>query len=141
MSDIQTKIFDIMATPQLMSFATLTEDAKPWVRYVVGMADESLNIRFSTFLTSRKVAQIKKNNEVHIVCGVSNIETAKHYIQIQGKAEITIDEQERKRYWKDELEAYFSGPDDPNYCICIVKPYRIEYYSMGLIKPEIWENN
>ena len=141
MSDLKTKIFDVMATPQLMSFATLTEDGRPWVRYVIGIADESLTIRFSTFLTSRKVAQVKKNNEVHIVCGVSNIETAKHYIQIEGKAEITRDEQERKRFWNDELKAYFSGPDDPNYCICIVKPYRIEYYSMGMMEPEVWTGN
>ena len=39
MSDIKKKIHDIISSPQLMSFATITEDGKPWVRYVTGMAD------------------------------------------------------------------------------------------------------
>ncbi len=141
MSEIKSKIFNIISSPTIMSFATLTEDGKPWVRYVMGIADEELTIRFSTFFTSRKVSQIKKINEIHIVCGVSTIETAKHYIQIQGKAEITKDKEEREAYWHDELKNYFSGTEDPNYCICIVKPYRIEYYSMGNMEPEIWESD
>lgn len=139
MSDIKKKVLDIISSPQLMSFATITEDSKPWVRYVIGMADENLTIRFSTFVKSRKVAQIEKNQEVHIVCGVSSLETAEHYLQIQGKAEITKEEQERKKFWHDDLKAYFSGPDDPNYCICLVNPYRIEYYTMGSMEPEVWE--
>ncbi len=139
MSDIKSKILNVFASPQLMSFATLTEDGKPWVRYVIGTADENLIIRFATFITSRKVAQIRKNQDVHIVCGVSNMETVKHYIQVQGKAEITQDEQERKKFLHEDLEAYFSGVDDPNYCICIVKPYRIEYYTLESTKPEVWE--
>ena len=65
MSDIKKKVLDIISSPQLMSFATITEDGKPWVRYVIGMADDNLTIRFSTFVKSRKVAQIEKNQEVH----------------------------------------------------------------------------
>lgn len=139
MSDLKTKILDIISSPQLMSFATITEDGKPWVRYVIGMADENLTVRFSTFVTSRKVRQIEKNQEVHILCGVSDLDTSENYIQIQGKAEITKDEAERKKFWHDDLKEYFSGPDDPNYCICLVKPYLIEYYTMGSIEPEVWQ--
>jgi general stress protein 26 len=139
MSELKKKILDSISSPQLISFATITEDGKPWVRYVIGMADENLIIRFSTFIKSRKVAQIEKNQEVHIVCGVSSLEAVEHYIQIQGKAEITVDEEERKKFWHDDLKAYFSGSDDPNYCVCMVKPYRIEYYTMGSMEPEVWE--
>ena len=32
----------------------------------------------------------------------------------------------------------FEGPDDPNYGVIIVKPYRIEYCTPGSFEPEVW---
>ena len=40
--------------------------------------------------------------------------------------------------WFDILNSIFSGPDDPNYVVCKVTPYRIEYYLMNMPKPEVW---
>jgi len=60
-------------------------------------------------------------------------------LQIAGRAEITTDEKERHRLWNDNLKAYFSGPDDPNYCGVIVKPYRIELMGMTEMIPQVWE--
>jgi general stress protein 26 len=37
------------------------------------------------------------------------------------------------------LKEYLSGPDDPNYCIVIVKPYRIELMGMTEMIPQVWE--
>jgi general stress protein 26 len=41
--------------------------------------------------------------------------------------------------WFDQLSSIFSGTDDPNYVVCKVKPYRIEYFMMNMPQPEIWE--
>ena len=139
MSDLAQRIFTIIKEPHLASFATITEDGKPWVRYVTCQASEDLTIRFSTFIGSRKVAQIKKNPEVHLTCGVTDLATAQTYLQIQGKAELSTDKAEREAFWNDYLTRYFKGPDDPNYGIIIVKPYRIELYTMGNFKPEVWK--
>ena len=139
MSDLAQRIFTIIKEPYLASFATITEDGKPWVRYVTPHASEDLTIRFSTFIGSRKVAQIKKNPEVHLTCGVTDPATAQTYLQIQGKAELSTDKAEREAFWNDYLKRYFKGPDDPNYGIIIVKPYRIELYTMGNFKPEVWK--
>jgi general stress protein 26 len=70
---------------------------------------------------------------------VTNPQTAEAYVQIQGRAEVSRDEAERKAYWKDELKTYFSGPDDPNYSVVIVRPYRIELQTMASMEPEVWE--
>jgi general stress protein 26 len=139
MSDLLQRIFTIMKQPILAGFATVTEDGKPWVRYVTAHAEEDLTIRFSTFANSRKVYQIKKNPEVHLTCGVSDLATAQRYLQIQGKAEFTTDKKEREACWNDHLKKYFKGPDDPHYGIVIVKPYRVELYSMEQPKPDVWE--
>ena len=139
MDELKEKILAVIKTPQLMSLATVTEDGKPWVRYVMGFGADDMSIRFVTSLRSRKVAQIKNNSEVHLTCGAASLEEAEQYLQICGQAEITTDEAERNLCWDDVLKAYFSGPDDPTYCVVIVKPYRIEYYTMTEMMPEVWE--
>jgi len=139
MSDLAQRIFTIIKERNLATFATIAEEGKPWVRYVTCQASEDLTIRFSTFIDSRKVAQIKKNPEVHLTCGVTDLATAQTYLQVQGKAELSTDKAEREAFWNDHLKRYFKGPDDPKYGVIIVKPYRIELYTMGNFEPEVWE--
>jgi general stress protein 26 len=67
------------------------------------------------------------------------METADHFLQVEGKAEISTDKAEREAFWFDELKNYFSGPDDPNYCIVIVRPSLIEFGTMGSMTPEVWQ--
>ena len=89
------------------------------------VGEKDLTMKFTTSMKSRKVVQIKNNPEVHITCGVSDIMTATQYLQIQGKAKISRDKTLCKEMWQDFHKRYFSGPDDPNFCVGIVKPYRI----------------
>jgi general stress protein 26 len=139
MSELKKKILAKIDRPTLSALATITEDGKPWVRYVTPMADENLNIWMATFAQSRKVGQIAKNPEVHLTVGVTTMETAESYLQVQGRAEILNDDATKKAVWNDHLKGIFSGPDDPNYCVCKITPYRIEYQGMGPVPPEVWE--
>jgi general stress protein 26 len=50
-------------------------DIYPEKRYCTPMADENLTIWMATFVNSRKVAQIRKNPEVHLTNGVTDMET------------------------------------------------------------------
>lgn len=139
MSDLKAKILAKMDQPTLASFATVTEDGKPWVRYVTPWADQNLTIRFATFAGSRKVSQVQKNPEVHLTLGVMDPTNAQSYVQIQGKAQIKTDDASRKAVWFDQLTNYFSGQDDPNLAVVEITPYRIEFMSMGSMEPEVWE--
>ena len=139
MNDLKQKILDKMKDPTLASFATVTEDNRPWVRYVVAWADDQLSIWFATFKSSRKVKQIEANPDVHLTLGVTDLAKAASWIQVQGQAHILEDADTKKRTWYDMLEAIFNGPEDPNYVVCRVKPYRIEYYTMNRKMPEVLE--
>jgi general stress protein 26 len=139
MSQMKERIFEIIGRPNLSALATVAEDGKPWVRYVMTTGDGDLSLRFASFLNSRKVTQMKKNPEVHLTCGVTSPETAQHFFNDTATTEIYTDEGERNAYWKEELKRYFSGPDDPNYCVVLVRPYRIEYMSASSPEPEVWE--
>jgi general stress protein 26 len=138
MTEIKTKILEILEKPQLTALATVTAEGKPWVRYVMTKASPDLTIRFATFRESRKTNQISANPEVHLITGATSLETAERWVQIEGKAEVSVDENERRQFWNSGLKAYFDGPDDPDYVVVIVRPYRIEYMEMASSKPEIW---
>lgn len=139
MSDLQQNIFEAAKELQLINLATVTENGKPWVRYVMAKADENLVFRLCTHLESRKVAQIRKTPDVHISLGVTSLETAQHWLQVEGTAEVSTDDIERDSFWFDDLKNYFTGPDDPSYCIVIVRPSRIEFGTMGNMTPEVWK--
>ncbi len=139
MDDLKTQILAVIGKPQLMALATLTEAGKPWVRFVMGIGMPDLSIRIVTGLQTRKVAQIGSDPEVHLAAGAASPESMSPYVQIVGNAEVTTDPQERTRMWNDELKAYFSGPDDPNYCVVVVTPKRIEYMGLEQMTPQVWE--
>jgi general stress protein 26 len=139
MEEVRDIILGLIRQPFLGSLATVTEDGRPWTRYVMGVGSDDMTIRFSSFLGARKVAQIRRNSEVHITCGVSDPEDWRHYLQIQGRARVTTDDAERRALWSPMLADIFSGPDDPNFAVVIVTPYRIELNTWGSMEPRIWE--
>ena len=139
MNNLKEKILAKMSELTLGTIATITEDNKPWSRYVVVKADTNMDIWFATFNKSRKIKQIALNPEVHITLGVTEPQSAVSWLQIQGRAEILEDTETKKAMWYDMLEPIFSGPDDPNYAVCKVRPYRIEYYSMNKREPDVWQ--
>jgi general stress protein 26 len=140
MADLKERILQIIGQPQLSGFATVTGEGKPWVRYVMAIGGDDLEIRFASFVSARKVAQIAQNPEVHLTCGVTDPTKMAPYLQIQGRARFTTEEADRHAFWNDMLKPIFSGPDDPNYGVVVVTPYRIEYCSVGEYEPEVWQS-
>ncbi len=140
MTELKQKILDKLNAPMVWALATVTEESKPWVRYVTPRADEDLTIWCATFINSRKVGQIRNNPEVHLTAGVSTFETAESFVQVQGRAEILTDAETKKAIWSDHLKGLFSGPDDSNLAVCKITPYRIEYQKLGPVPPEVWES-
>ena len=138
MSTLKEKISTILSPLQLSSVATITEEGKPWVRYMMTIGADDLSIRFATFAQSRKVAQIAANPEVHITLGVTDPGVMITYLQIQGRARFSTETADRNGFWSEMLAEYFSGPDDPNYGVIIVTPYRIELATPGTHTPEVW---
>ena len=136
--DLKEKIYNIMKEYPLATLATITEDGRPWARPVMIAAEQDLSIKFATPLNSRKVVQINRNPEVHLACGASLVDSLAPYLQVQGKARISRDANIRRQMWSSALKKYFAGPDDANYGVGIIEPYRIEYLSVPG-HPEVWE--
>jgi general stress protein 26 len=139
MAELKEKIRNLISKPILSAFATVTAEGRPWVRFVMSVADDDLTIRFATYIKTRKVEQIAENPEVHLTAGNHNLTEMGPYIQVEGKAELTTSEEERKHFWSPELSRYFEGPDDPDYGIIRIHPSRIEYYTPPVQEPEVLE--
>ncbi len=139
MNDIRQQILAITRNAHLATLATISDNNKPWVRYVIPRADEDLNIRIATRVNSRKVVQIQNNPEVHLTCGVSDPRNIDTFLQIQGLAIFTTDQHEREFFWDPHLGNVFDGPNDPEYGIIRITPYRIEVWKEGDNEPEVWE--
>lgn len=138
MADLKERILAIMKQPQLSGLATINEEGKPWVRYVMAVADDEMTLRFATFIEARKVSQIQTNPEVHLTAGVNNPMDMQPYVQIQGRASFTADKETRHAFWNPMLAPIFDGPDDPKYGVIEVVPYRVEYCTPGTYEPEVW---
>ena len=138
MSTLKDQIASIIIPLQLSSVATIADGGKPWVRYVMTIGRDDLSLRFATYARSRKVMQIVANPEVHITLGVNDPSMMRPYLQIQGRARFSTEAAERHGFWSEMLADYFSGPDDPNYGVVVVTPYRIELAQAGVPVPEVW---
>ena len=58
---------------------------------------------------------------------------------LRRRAVVTTDKEERHALWNEMLAPIFDGPDDPNYGVVVVEPYRIEYWVPGEFTPQVWE--
>jgi general stress protein 26 len=138
MSDLKDRIASMLQKPQLAGLATVTEDGKPWVRYVMIAGSDDLTIRCATFVGARKVKQIGKDPEVHLTCGITNPREMGPYLQVQGRATLNTSREARHGFWREMLAPIFAGPDDPKYAVIEITPYCIECVTPGSHEPEIW---
>ncbi len=140
MDDLESKILAVFRPAAIAALATITEQGRPWVRYVVVGAAPDLTLGFATSLGSRKVAQMRANPEVHLTAGAGDLEKmGQPYVQVEGRAAVLTDPAVKRAHWREELKDYFSGPDDPDYAIVVIKPRRIEYWAFDARTPRVWE--
>ncbi len=139
MSTALERIKQVLSGIQLATFTTVAADGSPRSRYVMIRVDEDMTLRFATHLATAKIEQIKSNPKVHLLCGVTSLETARHWVEVEGEAEIRTDEPSRQAIWFDPLSKYFSGPEDPNLAVIAVRPTSITYHSMEEDSPLVWK--
>jgi general stress protein 26 len=138
MSDLEKRIREILDTPRTAALATISESGAPWVRYVTIRAERDLTLSLCTALSSRKAREIAADPRVHLTCGELRPPNDSVFLQIAGRAEVCKDADTKARYWQEEWRRYFTGPDDPDYVIILVRPDRIECNGPGSIAPDVW---
>ena len=141
MSEVKQKVLDVIAAnqPLVAALATVGEDGRPRVRYVVPHVADDLTMTVATWLKSKKVADVRAHPEVHLTCGSTDMETSGNYLQIEARAEVSTDPEKKRAHWSDGLSTYFEGVDDPNYALLIITPYRITVHGMTTMEASVWK--
>jgi general stress protein 26 len=94
--ELKEKILDVVRKCPVGSIATL-KDGKPWVRYMVMQPQEDLTLYTTTFALARKVSQIKKDENVHVIFGFDPKNWTLPFINVEGKAEVLTDPLTKKK--------------------------------------------
>jgi general stress protein 26 len=115
----------------LAALATVGADGAPCVRYVRGKIDEVLTIRCPTFLDTNKVRQIEAHPGVALTCGDTAPSRPGTYFEIKGEAPISTNLDDRRRVWGTLQQKWFSGPDDPDFAVVVIRPASIEALPIG----------
>lgn len=125
--DAVAKLKELVSSAGICMFTTALKDlplsARPMSTEEV---DEEGNIWFLSRASSRKNAQISKDNEVQLF--YSNKDNAE-FLSIYGKASIIKDKEKAKQLLTPIAKNWFDeGVDDPELTILKVTPYEAYYW-------------
>ena len=123
----------------LAALATVGANGGPCVRYVRGTIDDDLTIRCPTFLDTNKVAQIRAHPAVALTCGDTDSSHPGTYFEIRGEARISLDPADRRHVWGTLQRKWFSGLDDPEFAVVVIRPTVIEALPIaGGPESQVW---
>jgi general stress protein 26 len=135
---LKNSIIDVIENALLGSVATV-DGNRPRVRYMIVKHAGDLQLYAATYAPTRKVKQIKENNNVEIIMGGNAQNWEMPYVTVEATAEIKTDRETKYKRWEDQMSTYFSGPDDPNYVVIEFNPRVIEYMAPGAVSPEVYK--
>jgi general stress protein 26 len=119
---------DVMQRARYCTFITNGQDGQPQARIVDPLGpDENFTTWVATNPLTRKVAQIRRDARVTLLC----FDTASQsYVTILGTAAIVTDPAERARRWKSDWAPFYpTGAAGNDFLLIRVTPKRLEVVS------------
>ncbi|WP_369901195.1 pyridoxamine 5'-phosphate oxidase family protein [Bacillus manliponensis] len=132
---IKEKIMSIIQNDKTGVLATI-RDNKPHSSFMI-FFHEDFVLYVATDRQSKKIADIEKNPNVHILLGKKSKNFDESYIEVEGTASIEEDATLKNKFWNNGLKRWLLGPEDPNYVLIKINPDTIYYIdSAGTSQPE-----
>jgi general stress protein 26 len=118
----------VMATARYATLVTVGPGGHPQARVMDPFApDSAFVVRLATNARSRKAAEIARDPRVTLLY----LDAAgQSYVTVIGRAELVRDLEERRRWWKPEWAAFYTGGNlGDDYLLIRVRPERLELSS------------
>ena len=131
------KILQVIGGMHPAAIATL-DRGMPAVRFMVLTGFDGMTLVGATMKTSRKVEQLKKNQNASIAIW-SGKEFTDPYVTIRAKGKVHEDLATKKKYWNPMMEQYFKTVDNPDYVIVVFTADEIEYMDPSTQGHETWK--
>lgn len=129
-ADAKSKASELLPKLCCVTLATTRADGYPNSRLLVlGAADGTETLWFSTSIASKKIAEIKANAKVSVYgCDMESFTE----IRLFGTVEILTDMDSRKKVWKDDYTQYWpEGIASPDMAVLKFTTLRGEFSSMS----------
>ncbi|EJR46856.1 hypothetical protein IIM_04568 [Bacillus cereus VD107] len=98
---------------------------------------EDFVLYVATDRNSKKITDIEKNPNVHVLLGREGKKLDEAYIEVEGIASIEEDQTLKNKFWTNSLKRWLLGAEDPNYVLIKINPDTIYYIdSAGTTNPE-----
>ncbi|ABY41664.1 MULTISPECIES: pyridoxamine 5'-phosphate oxidase family protein [Bacillus] len=98
---------------------------------------EDFVLYVATDRNSKKITDIEKNPNVHVLLGREGKKLDEDYIEVEGIASIEEDQTLKNKFWTNSLKRWLLGSEDPNYVLIKINPDTIYYIdSAGATDPE-----
>jgi general stress protein 26 len=114
-------------------YATVTlidEDGYPSsTTMTISKAD---GIKWQTFLSGLSSNPTKRITKCNKACVCLSSE--KYHISLVGTMEVLTDDESKKANWQTPMEEYWSGPEEPEYCVL---RFTAERYNLYIVDGEL----
>ncbi|MCL2579862.1 MAG: pyridoxamine 5'-phosphate oxidase family protein [Oscillospiraceae bacterium] len=107
---------------QVCTLALIDEDGFPTSAVLTPSKSDGIRwLTFGTLLDENRAIRSSVNNRASVCFG-----SAAHCVNLVGEIQVVTDADVKREMWYDALNAFFIGPDDPNYCVLkfVTKRYK-----------------
>lgn len=132
------RIREVTGQCLVMAMATV-ENGAPRSRYMAVTVKDDFKMYAASGMHSRKIGQLRTDPRTHLLGGYDPQDMQKPWIAVHATAAVRTDAAIKQAAWTDDLNAFFSGPEDENYCVLEITPSRIEYWTMDSMQPQVLE--
>jgi uncharacterized pyridoxamine 5'-phosphate oxidase family protein len=126
-------VLDIVSDAGFAMLATMDGD-QPRVRPLAPYYSEDGELLVGLLPNCRTISQVKANPKVELCF----VDRKMAFCRITGSASIVEDEGKKTELWDNvpNLKMYFSGPQDPNYNLMVIKIEEVEASTPQRMEPE-----
>jgi len=107
---------ELLESSEESYFATIDLQGLPAIRGMMIWHTEGLQkVWFAGLASSRKIVHLRHSAAagIYVWDGRQKIRA----LALTGNALVVTDSAVKRRFWRDSLFTYYTGPDDPEYCI------------------------
>ncbi|MFZ4453792.1 pyridoxamine 5'-phosphate oxidase family protein [Salibacterium aidingense] len=138
-TELQNKILEIIDKYKTGVLATV-EQGKPHSRYMT-FYHEDLTLYTPTYKETHKAEEINKNPYVHILLGYEGEGLDDLYVEVSGKAVLREDRETKEKIWRETMNRWFDGIEDPEYTVLEVHPENMRLMNKSGEPPQELEIN
>ncbi len=142
-NDIKKRILSIIKETKNHTYFATNDNGQPIIRSMTPIIEDDLSIWLATYISSRKVKQVKKNPKVCLAF-ISQPNGDKTAI-VFGKAKIINDLKVKKRIWKlanyDMSQFFNNGPASPVFCLLKIIIKKIEWWDDWQTGRQVYKPN